>query len=51
MYVELGAAIASNLLTGKPKIYAAGEHNSRSMFYFHLSVERFSSAEDVLSVI
>src|SRR3989344_106024 len=51
MYVELGAAIASNLLIGKPKIYAVGEHNSRSMFYFHPSVERFSSVEDVLSVI
>ena len=46
MYVELGAAIAANALKGKPKIYAVGEHNSRSMFYFHPAVKRLSSVED-----
>lgn len=40
MYVELGAAISSNLEHGKPKIYVIGEHTSRSMFYFHPSVNR-----------
>lgn len=48
MYVELGAAITSNILKGKPKIYAVGEHNSRSMFYFHPSVVRLPDTDGVL---
>ena len=48
MYVELGAAISSNLEHGKPKIYAIGEHTSRSMFYFHPSVNRRRTIDEVL---
>lgn len=48
MYVELGVAILSHLQSGKPKIYAVGEHISRSMFYFHPSVNRRENIGQVL---
>ncbi len=51
MYVELGAAIFSNIEFGKPKIYVIGEYTSRSMFYFHPSVNRRKSIEEVLEEI
>lgn len=48
MYVELGVAILSHLQSGKPKIYAVGERISRSMFYFHPSVNRRENIGQVL---
>jgi len=51
MYVELGAAIASNLMSGKPKIYVIGNQLDRSMFYFHPTVNRRNTIEDVLKEI
>lgn len=36
---ELGAAIALNIKSGKPKIYIAGKNISNNMFNFHPSVE------------
>ncbi len=51
MYVELGAAISSNLEHGKPKIYVVGDHISRSMFYFHPSVNRRKTIDEVLEEI
>lgn len=48
MYVELGAAIAEHIRNGRPKIYVIGEHTGRSMFYFHPSVIRKGSFEEVL---
>ena len=51
MYVELGAAISSNLEHGKPKIYVIGEYTSRSMFYFHPSVNRRKTIDEVLEEI
>ena len=51
MYVELGVAISSNIEQGKPKIYVIGEHTSRSMFYFHPSVNRRKTIDDVLEEI
>lgn len=51
MYIELGAAISSNLEHEKPKIYVIGEHTSRSMFYFHLSVNRRKNIDEVLEEI
>ncbi len=51
MYVELGAAISSNLEHRKPKIYVIGEHTSRSMFYFHPSVNRRKTIDEVLEEI
>ncbi len=50
MYIELGAAIASNLEKGKPDIYAVGENNSCSMFYFHPSVRCVSSVEEIFEL-
>jgi len=47
MYVELGAAIANNIKSGSPKIYVIGEHTARSMFYFHPSVIRKNTLEEV----
>lgn len=51
MYVELGAAISSNLEHEKPKIYVIGEYTSRSMFYFHPSVNRRKNIDEVLREI
>lgn len=51
MYVELGTAIMSNLLKGKPKIYIIGNYLNRSMFFFHPIVKRKKSIEDVLKDI
>ncbi len=51
MYVELGAAISSNLEHGKPRIYVVGDYTSRSLFYFHPSVNRRKTIEDILKEI
>ena len=48
MYVELGAAIGHNMEFGKPIIYVIGDYISRSMFYFHPSVNRLRNIEDLL---
>ncbi len=48
LYVELGAAIASQLQTGKPKIFAVGDHNARTMFYFHPAVKRVKSIQEAV---
>lgn len=48
MYVELGAAIASNLKNGRPKIYVIGGNTDRVMFYFHPSVIKKATFEEVL---
>jgi diphthamide synthase subunit DPH2 len=51
MYVELGAAIISHLRHGKPIIYVVGERNAEVMFYFHPSVNRRETIEDILDEI
>ena len=48
MHVELGAAILSNVRSGKPAIFVVGDHNSGSLFYFHPSVRRRETIEQVL---
>ena len=48
MYVELGSAIFSSIVNGKPKIDVVGEHINRSMFYFHPKVKRVENIEDLL---
>ncbi len=48
LHVELGAAIASYLLRGRPKIYVAGEG---SMFYFHPAVNRVRTVDELLKSI
>lgn len=51
VFIELGAAILSNIIYGKPKIFIIGDHNSRSMFYFHPSVKQRKNIEGVLKEI
>lgn len=46
---ELGAAIASQTLVGKPKIYFVGEQMGNNCFYFHPTVKRMETIEDVLA--
>jgi hypothetical protein len=46
---ELGAAIASRQLTGKPLIYVAGEHLATNAFFYHPLVERFNNLDDALA--
>lgn len=49
MYVELGAALLSNSRTGKPAIYAVGEHIDSSVFFFHPQVIRCQSIDEVMT--
>ena len=48
MYVELGAALLSNMMTGKPKIFVVGEHLEDNIFYFHPSVNLRKSVSQVI---
>jgi hypothetical protein len=47
MYVELGAAILSNIKLGRPKIFVIGPFNDNLMFYFHDVVSRMEDTEQV----
>lgn len=49
MYVELGAALALNEATGRPKVYVIGKMNHMSVFYFHPAVVHKESIDQVLS--
>jgi hypothetical protein len=51
MYVELGAALALNVVTESPKIYALGALNHMSVFYFHRSVIRLSSVDELVATL
>jgi len=51
MHTELGVAILSNILFGKPRIFVVGEHLNNCVFYFHPVVERRKSVEEVLREI
>ena len=48
MYTELGIALKQHLYSEKPSIYIIGDHLSRSIFFFHPSVNRVSNLEEVL---
>lgn len=50
MYAELGAALASSQLVGRPKVYVIGKLNYPSVFYFHPSVTICETIDDVLPV-
>lgn len=50
-YVELGAAIQSQPESQKPLIYVVGERNMDSIFYFHPTVKRRGTIEEVLEEI
>lgn len=51
MYAELGAALALNVTTESPKIYALGALNHMSVFYFHRSVIRLSSVDELVTIL
>ena len=51
MHVELGAAIASFKLRRKPTIYVVGKHIDKCLFYYHPSVKRRNTIEEVLQEI
>ena len=48
-YAELGAAIMSAVQTGKPRIYVLGQDPVYSVFFFHPTVKRVTSLDDVLN--
>jgi nucleoside 2-deoxyribosyltransferase len=50
-FIELGAAILSNIKHNKPEIFVIGEHNTKSIFYFHPSVKRKNTVQEVLDEI
>jgi len=47
MYVEMGAAIASCLKTGRPLVYVTGDQLDRSIFFYHPSVKVMPNVEDI----
>ena len=48
-YAELGAAIMSYLLRGRPAIYVLGDETHHSVFFYHPAVKRVRTLEEVLS--
>jgi hypothetical protein len=51
MYVELGAALAAQKLTGKPQVYLVGKLNFPSVFYFHPQVQLHKTLDDLLPIL
>jgi len=51
LMMEYGAALAKNLIDGKPAIYVIGKHNSRSPWFFHPNVKRIDDVEQALKEI
>jgi hypothetical protein len=48
LHMEFGAAMALAKKTGKPLIFAVGEHNDKSPWFFNTLVRRMNSADEVL---
>ena len=48
MHSELGAAISNNIEFKKPLIYVIGNYLDRSVFFFHPSVKRRTTIEEVI---
>lgn len=51
MYVEYGAAIASHLLRGTPRIFILGDNKNCSMFNYHPAAEWVDSLEEILTLL
>lgn len=51
LHMEFGSALAFAKKTGKPIIYAIGEFNSKSPWFFNPLVKRRNSIEEVLEEI
>ncbi len=47
MFVELGIAISNALESGKPKIYAVGDYNKRSLMHFHPKINHVNNLEEI----
>lgn len=50
-YAELGASIMSAVQTGRPRIYVLGKEPVHSVFFFHPTVKRMISLDDILNDI
>lgn len=48
---ELGAAIALNLIMGKPKVFVVGEHLANNLFYYHPIVTRLNYLAELLELL
>jgi len=48
IYVELGTAIAQNLIKGKPHIYVIGKDISGSNFYLHPTIKHKENIQEIL---
>lgn len=48
-YAELGAAVMSAVQNGTPRIYVVGDNPVHSVFFFHPTVARVSSIDEVLA--
>ncbi len=48
MFIELGAAMATFLQKGTPKVFVIGPDNDKAMFHFHHSITRLEAIEQVL---
>lgn len=48
MYVELGAAIALNEKTERPRIYLLGRMNHMTIFYSHPAVQKVKSVSEII---
>lgn len=51
LFMEFGAALASLKLTGKPLIYAVGQYNTDSQWFFNPLVQRVDSLEEAIKLI
>jgi hypothetical protein len=49
LHMEYGAALAKKKLGGEIKIYAVGEHNARSPWYFNPLVSRVDHVDEVFN--
>lgn len=49
MYVELGAAIVSQLTFGRPQIFVLGKYTSHTLFYFHPSITIVSTIDQLMA--
>lgn len=51
LYVELGAALALNTTRATPKVYILGALNHMSVFYFHPSVVRLKTIDELIDAL
>lgn len=47
-FIEFGVALHSLIMTGAPRIFVVGDHTNESIFYYHPSVQRRGSIDEIL---